>query len=74
MGTFGQFFCNAVSAFSYILPDTPYELTLASLSNQLADVVPFVGSSLILEMAQNIVLVLGLVIPYKVYKVLPGKF
>lgn len=74
METFGEFFCNCVSAFSYILPDTPYELTLGYLSYKLADVIPFVGSTLILEMAQNITLVLGLIIPYKIYKILPGKF
>lgn len=74
MGTFGEFFCNTVSAFSYLLPDTPYDLTLASLSNQLAKSVPFIGSSLILEMAQNISLILAMIVPYKIYKILPGKF
>jgi hypothetical protein len=74
MGTFGEFVCNAISAFSMILPTTPSDLTLASLSQQLAQQVPFVGQSIILESAQNVSLVLGLVAPYKIYKIIAGRF
>jgi hypothetical protein len=74
MGTFGQFVCNCISAFSHILPRTPSGLTLASLSQQLANQVPFIGQSIILELAQDISLVLGLVAPYKLYKIIVGKF
>lgn len=74
MGTFGEFFCNVAKAFSSILPATPEDLKLASLANQLAGSVPFVGGQLILEAAQNISLVLYLVVPYKVYKIMGGKF
>jgi len=72
--TFGQFVCNAISAFSRILPTTHPDLTLASLSEQIAANVPFVGQSIILESAQNVSLVLGLVIPYKIYKIIAGRF
>ena len=74
MGTFGEFACNCISAFSYILPSTPPDLTLASLSQQVADQVPFVGQSIILEAAQSVSLVLGLVAPYKIYKIIAGRF
>jgi hypothetical protein len=74
METFGRFVCNCISAFSYILPPTPSDLTLASLSQQLANQVPFVGQSIILESAQSVSLVLGLVAPYKIYKIIAGKF
>ncbi|EDX73135.1 hypothetical protein MC7420_4382 [Coleofasciculus chthonoplastes PCC 7420] len=74
MGTFGQFVCSCISAFSHILPPTPPDLTLASLSQQVVNQVPFVGQSIILEAAQSVSLVLGLVAPYKIYKIIAGRF
>lgn len=74
MGTFGEFVCNCISAFSYILPSTHPDLTLAELSQTVAASVPFVGQSIILESAQDVSLVLGLVVPYKIYKIIAGRF
>lgn len=74
MLTFGQFFCNVVSALASVLPSTPPDLKLAVLAEQAANLVPFIGSQLILEVAQDISLVLSLVVPYKLYKILPSKF
>ena len=69
MGTFGEWVCNAISAFSMILPSTSPDLTLSSLAQQTAANVPFIGSQLILEAAQNASIILGFVVPYKIYKI-----
>ena len=72
--TFGQFVCNCISAFSKILPETNSSLTLAELSETVADSVPFVGSAIILESARDVFTVLSLVVPYKIYKIMAGRF
>ncbi|MGB5596711.1 MAG: hypothetical protein WBM32_21985 [Crocosphaera sp.] len=72
LSSLGFWVCGLVNRIVGFLPESP--VTLADLAEQLASSIPFVGSYLIYKSFTNFSTVLSLVVFYKIFVVLPGKF
>ncbi len=72
LSSMGYWVCGILNRVVAFLPSSP--VTLADLADQLAESIPFIGSYLIYKTFTNISTVLGLVVFYKIFVVLPGKF
>ncbi len=72
LSSMGYWVCGLLSRVIGFLPESP--VTLADLAEQLAASIPFVGSYLIYKTFTNLSTVLSLVVLYKIFVVLPGKF
>lgn len=72
LSSLGHFTCSILTRVTGFLPESP--ITLADIADQLAETVPFVGSYLIYKAFANLATVLALVVLYKIFRVLPGKF
>lgn len=74
MTEFGDLVCSILAATIGLLPKTPEQYTLANLSVQLAERIPFVGAGIIYSTTRDISLVLTFTIGIKMFAFLPGKF
>ena len=72
LSSLGFWVCGLLTRVVGFLPESP--VTLANLAEQLASSIPFVGSYLIYKSFTNFSTVLTLVVFYKIFVVLPGKF
>ena len=72
LSSMGYWVCGILNRVVAFLPESP--VTLADLANQLAESIPFIGSYLIYKSFTNLSTVLTLVVFYKIFVVLPGKF
>ncbi|MDJ0844936.1 MAG: hypothetical protein QNJ08_11935 [Crocosphaera sp.] len=72
LSSMGYWVCGILNRVVAFLPSSP--VTLADLSEQLAESIPFIGSYLIYKSFTNLSTVLSLVVFYKIFVVLPGKF
>lgn len=65
--------CWLVTNLCYFLPKSPDNLKIVNLGGRLADNIPFIGSGIIRKIISDFLLIIGLAIPIKIYKLLPGK-
>ncbi|MDJ0662867.1 MAG: hypothetical protein QNJ42_25770 [Crocosphaera sp.] len=72
LSSMGHWICGILNRVVAFLPSSP--VTLADLAGQLAESIPFIGSYLIYKSFTNLSTVLTLVVFYKIFVVLPGKF
>lgn len=72
LSSMGYWVCGILTRVITFLPSSP--VTLADLADQLAESIPFIGSYLIYKSFTNLSTVLTLVVFYKIFVVLPGKF
>ncbi|MDJ0510810.1 MAG: hypothetical protein QNJ64_16375 [Crocosphaera sp.] len=72
LSSMGFWVCGLLERVVAFLPESP--VTLAELADELAESVPFIGSYMIYKSFTNLSTVLSLVVFYKIFVVLPGKF
>lgn len=64
--------CNLAARTSMFVPQSP--ITLGGLALQIGDSLPFVGGKLVFMVLTDLYRVLSVVILWKIFKALPGKF
>ena len=69
---FGQWSCNIITRTIEIIPESP--VTLKSMSEDLGTNLPFLGGELIYLVLSDLSKALSIIIFWKLFKELPGKF
>ncbi len=64
--------CSLLSRTSDFVPSSP--VTMSGLSAQIGDSLPFVGGALVYAALYDIFRVLSVVVFWKIFKAIPGKF
>lgn len=72
LDSLGGFICGILETLFFLLPSSP--VTMADLAVSIGDNLPFIGSAVIYYLFADIGQVLILVVAYKLFVILPGKF
>ena len=64
--------CNLIDRTTYFIPSSP--ITMGDLADQSGDSLPFVGGSLVYRVISDISKVVSVVVFWKIFKSIPGKF
>lgn len=72
LNSLGGFLCGILETLAFLLPASP--VTMADLAVSIGGNLPFIGSAVIYYLFADIGQVLILVVAYKLFVILPGKF
>ena len=74
MPVYGDWVCEIWVRTTSWLPATPSQYWLGNIVYSAAENIPFIGAGIIYEVFNQLKLVLGLVVAWKLFKSLPGRF
>ena len=65
--------CWVIDLISWVFPSTPDSLKIYNIIVSLADKMPLIGYSIIMEILQSIGIIAGIALVVKIYKLIPFK-
>lgn len=72
LGDFGEWSCSILNRTIEIIPESP--VTLRSISEELGNNLPFLGGEMIYLVLSDLSRALSVIIFWKLFKEIPGKF
>lgn len=69
--SFGKWSCDIFYRITYILPKTPSDMLLSTLSNKIGDNIEFIGKGIFYGVISDVRDVLLLIAGWKIFKALP---
>lgn len=72
-GAANLFICKIIDVVASVWPSTPDNLKVANLLGSIGGSIPIVGYGIVLDIAQMIGVMFGIVVIVKVYKLIPFK-
>ena len=70
--TFGEWSCDILYRITYVLPKTPSDMLLSTLSDKIGDNIEFIGKGIFYGVISDVRDVLLLIAGWKIFKALPN--